>query len=288
MQMTSPQHLFSESRRNAVEIRAMHISKNDADFLSEIAAQAITDRLAVINRNFHKAVDFLSTHNVMVPALQKLSNVGIIDQIISEAKYSKSPNTNAGKPEFVPLEPNSTNLITSVFALHRSNDLPGSLIQIRRALINDGLFMAALPGENTLRELRECLITAESEVHGSASLRVEPFGEIRQLGGLLQRAGFTLPVVDSEIYTIRYENFNALIKDLRAMGATNTLAQQPAFASRKLFQKAREIYEARHKDKDEKITATAEIVFLSGWAPDKSQQKPLKPGSAKAALKDFL
>jgi len=278
MQKTSPQKLFSEKRRKAVKLRACAIAKADADFLSKIAAETLGQRIAVINREFDKAVDFLSGHNAMHPALEQLENVGDIKQITA----------TENDPEHLPLEIKSANLITSIFTLHRSNDLPGSLIQIRKALVDDGLFMAALPGENTLRELRECLIAAESEIHGTASLRVEPFGEIRQLGGLLQRAGFALPVVDSDTFTIRYKNLAALIDDLRAMGATSTVEQSSAFASRKMFQRASEIYNERYKENDGKIIATAEIVFLSGWAPDKSQQKPLKPGSAKNQLKDFL
>jgi len=285
MQMTSPKKLFSENRRKAVELRAMRIGNESSNFLSKIAAETIEERLSVINRQFDRAVDFLSTHNAMMPLLEKLDNVKLVEQIVSITHGDKAKTT---EPELVPLEARSTNLITSVFALHRSNDLPGSLIQIRKSLVNDGLFMAALPGDNTLHELRECLITAESEVHGNASLRIEPFGEIRQLGGLLQRAGFSLPVVDSEIFTIRYKNFKALISDLRMIGATNTLAQKPSFASKRMFDRTEELYQERYQDYDGKLTATAEIIFLSGWSPDKSQQQPLKPGSANKQLKDFL
>jgi len=291
MQKTSPQKLFSETRRNAIEMRAMRIGKDGADFLSQIAAETIQERLAVINREFDLAVDFLSSHNAMIPAFETLDNIKAIDQIITPAQSLASDansSLKASEPELVPLKPQSTNLITSIFALHRSNDLPGSLIQIRKALVNDGLFMAALPGENTLRELRECLIQAESDVHDTASLRVEPFSEIRQLGGLLQRAGFALPVVDSEVFTIRYKNFNALIEDLRAMSATSTLSQITPFASRKMFERAKEIYMEKYQGGDGKISTTAEVIFISGWSPDKSQQQPLKPGSAKNHMKDFL
>jgi len=285
MQKTSPQKLFSEKRRNAVQNRGLRMGKEDADFLSKIAAETIRERLEVTNRQFERAVDFLSSHNALASELKKLDNVKSVEQIASPA-FQLDGQTS--EPEFVPLESQSTHLITSIFSLHRSNDLPGSLIQIRKALVNDGLFIAALPGENTLRELRECLIAAEAEIHGTASLRVEPFGEIRQIGGLLQRAGFALPVVDSESFTIRYKNFKGLVNDLRAMGATNTLEQNPAFANRKMFERTEKIYEEKYKKSDGKIIATAEIIFMSGWSPDKSQQQPQRPGSAKNQLKDFL
>lgn len=285
MQKTSPQKLFSEKRRNAVEMRGLRMGRDDSDFLSKIAAETIRERLQVTNRQFDRAVDFLSSHNAMAPELGKLENVNAVEQLVSPASQIDG---QVSEPEHVALEAHSVNLITSIFSLHRSNDLPGSLIQIRRALVNDGLFIAALPGENTLRELRECLIAAESEVHGTASLRIEPFGEIRQIGGLLQRAGFALPVVDSETFTIRYKSFGNLIQDLRAISATNTLQQHPAYASRRMFKLTEEIYNDRYKENDGKITATAEFIFMSGWSPDKSQQKPLQPGSAKKHLKDFL
>jgi hypothetical protein len=132
------------------------------------------------------------------------------------------------------------------------------------------------------------MLTAESMINGNASLRVDPFGEVRQVGSLLQRAGFALPVVDTEILTVRYSSLKKLITDLRAMGATSSLNSNRSFSPRNLFEKTEEIYRKRYQDNDGKIRATFEIIFLSGWSPDASQQKPLKPGSAKNKLSDFL
>ena len=137
-------------------------------------------------------------------------------------------------------------------------------------------------------ELRDSMLTAESMLNGNATLRIDPFGEVRQIGSLLQRAGFALPVVDTELLTARYSSLRKLIKDLRAMGATSSLNSNVGFGPRGLFEKTEEVYRERYQDDDGKIRATFEIIFLSGWSPDASQQKPLKPGSAKNKLSDFL
>ncbi len=186
-------------------------------------------------------------------------------------------------------EAESFDLIVSALSLHLVNDLPGALIQLRRALKPDGLFLGAVLGGSSLQELREALAIAETEIAGGVSPRVAPFADIRDMGALLQRAGFALPVTDSEVLTVRYDNLFALMKDLRAMGAANTLferARKPT--SRRLFLRAAEIYAERFADADGRIRATFEIIFLSGWAPHESQQKPLRPGSAQVRLADVL
>jgi SAM-dependent methyltransferase len=180
-------------------------------------------------------------------------------------------------------------LITSGLALQHANDLPGALIQLRRALRPDGLFIGCLAGGATLTELRQSLAEAESEITGGVSPRVFPFADVRDMGSLLQRAGFALPVTDSETITVRYSNSFSLIADLRSMGATNVLTERSRrFTSRKLFLKAADVYQRRFSDPDGKIRATFEIIWLTGWAPHESQQKPLKPGSAKQRLADAL
>lgn len=292
MEKTSPQKLFSAKRREAVQARAQRIAKQDAGFIAEIAAETMHERLAVVNREFDQALDLFSHFDEMAQRLKAAENVKAICRFQGFSFDQGADDEKIENPwdetQPLPFNPESLNLITSVFGLHWMNDLPGMLFQARTLLKPDGLFLAAMPGDQTLKELRECLIAAETEVTEGVSLRIEPFGEIRQYGNLLQRAGFALPVVDSEQYTIRYRSLRSLINDLRAMGATSTLEQRSSFASRKLFQRCEEIYFERFSDTDGKIRATAELVFLSGWKPHSSQQKPLKPGSAKASLSDFL
>ncbi|MEO0328462.1 MAG: SAM-dependent methyltransferase [Pseudomonadota bacterium] len=292
MQNTSPIPIFSPKRLNAVQARAARIGKADSFFLAKIAAGSIAERLAVTQREFTNAADIFSPANFMTTELEKLQNVGEVKKIGFSAEQSclnlEAPPQTFANPEILPLVANSLSLVTSLFGLHWSNDIPGTFIQIRKALKSDGLFMAALPGSQTLTELRSCLIEAESRLTGGVSLRVDQFGEVRQFGNLLQRAGFALPVADTEIFTVRYTGLKSLIADLRAMGASNTSVDYSFRPARGLFELAEEIYHERFADLDGKIRATFEIVYLTGWVPHASQQKPQKPGSAKNQLKDFI
>src|SRR5690606_21959196 len=165
----------------------------------------------------------------------------------------------------------------------------GMLIQIRRALRPDGLFLGCMAGAGTLAELRDALLSAETELYGGASPRVYPFADVRAAGALLQRAGFALPVADHETVTVRYDSIFALMRDLRAMGATSSLsARSRRPATKGLLMRAGEIYAERYSDPDGRIRATFSTIWLSGWAPHASQQKPLKPGSAKVSLAKIL
>ena len=180
-------------------------------------------------------------------------------------------------------------LAVSLLAFQEINDLPGLLLQFRRALKPDGLFLGAMAGGETLKELRESLLVAETELYGGAAPRIAPFTDVRDAGALLQRAGFALPVADVETLTVRYSDMFALMADLRAMGATNVLldrSRRPA--GRRLFARAAELYAERFSDADGRIRATFSIIWLSGWAPHGSQQKPLKPGSAQVSLTKIL
>jgi SAM-dependent methyltransferase len=180
-------------------------------------------------------------------------------------------------------------LVTSILALHAVNDLPGVLVQARHALKPDGLFLAALFGGETLIELRQSLAAAEIEISGGISPRVAPFGDVRDLGGLLQRAGFALPVADVERTVVRYSDFFSLVRDLRAMGETNALAERSRKPmSRTMLAAAMAHYAANFSDTDGKLRATFDIVYLTGWAPHESQQQPLKPGSGVSRLADAL
>jgi SAM-dependent methyltransferase len=200
-----------------------------------------------------------------------------------------APLSVVGDEEALPFAEARFDLAVSALSLHTVNDLPGALIQIRRILKPDGLFLGCLLGGSTLKELRSALGAAETEICGGISPRVAPFADVRDMGGLLQRAGLALPVADSEPLTVRYRDMFALMADLRAMGATNALhARLRKPAPRRLFLRAAEIYAARFSDPDGRVRATFELIFVSGWAPHESQQKPLRPGSAKMRLEDAL
>lgn len=191
--------------------------------------------------------------------------------------------------EVLPFADASLDLAVSALALQFVNDLPGTLIQIRRALRPDGLFMAALIGGDSLAELRAAFADAESEIEGGLSPRVAPFADVRELGALLQRAGFALPVVDSERLTVRYDLVLALMRDLRRMGATNVMHERRRRPlKRAILQRVEAVYADRFSDADGRLRASFEIIWLSGWAPHESQQKPLKPGSAAQRLADVL
>jgi SAM-dependent methyltransferase len=194
-----------------------------------------------------------------------------------------------GDEERLPFADGSLDLAVSLMALQGVNDLPGTLVQLRRALKPDGLFVGCLLGGASLTELRQSLAAAEAEVEGGASPRVAPFADLRDMGALLQRAGFALPVTDVDTLTVRYAHPLALMRDLRAAGATNVLIERRRSPlRRRTLMRALEIYAERFSDPDGRIRATVEIVWLSGWSPHESQQKPLRPGSAKTRLADAL
>ncbi len=191
--------------------------------------------------------------------------------------------------EALPFAPASLDLFVSGLVLHHVNDLPGTLVQVRRALKPDGLLLAALLGGETLKELREAWLIAEDEVSGGASPRVAPFADVRDLGGLLQRAGFALPVADTDVVRVTYASPLDLMREIKAMGASNVLtARRRVPVTRKLLFRAAEIYSERFALADGRVPATFEIITLTAWVPHVSQQKPLQPGSAKARLADAL
>jgi SAM-dependent methyltransferase len=243
-----------------------------------------------LERRFDDAVELFGGTGLTARAALATGKIGALRRIETDASFGEAENpVTVSGYESVPLEPQSVNLILSPLSLHLTNDTPGMLIQMRRALKPDGLLLAAMPGSGTLSELREVLLAAETEIYGGASPRVIPFADIRDIGSLLQRAGFALPVIDEESFTVRYDHIFALMRDLKAMGMANPLlgrSRRPV--SRKFFLRAAELYAERFADPDGRIRATFSIVFLSGWAPHESQQKPLKPGSAKMRLADAL
>lgn len=257
-----------------------------AGFLMKAVADELAERLSVVERRFEVAVDLAGSFGEMAAAMRA---GGSCDQVV---RIERQPFLLAGDPlavvadeEFLPLKAESVDLVVSALSMQFVNDVPGLLAQIRRALRPDGLLLAAFLGGETLHELRAALLVAESEIAGGVSPRVLPFIAIREAGGLLQRAGFALPVTDFDRLTVRYDNLFALARDIRAMGAANILRERSRRpATRRLFLRAAEIYAERYADPDGRIRASFDVVYLSGWAPHESQQKPLRPGSAKASL----
>lgn len=278
-------NLFAQRRQRALAARTQ-----GADFLLAAVAEELGDRLLAVKRQFDLAVD-LGGHTGRLAAA--LAASGRVDRVLRADLFTADPGLPA--PDFVcddallPLKDASVGLIASALSLQLVNDLPGALIQIRRALLPDGLFLGAVLGGETLSELRDCLMRAELDLTGGAGPRVAPFADTRDLGALLQRAGFALPVTDTDKLTVRYDNLFGLMRDLRAMGGTSVLAERSRRPlSRAVFLKAAELYATDHADADGRIRATFQVVYLSGWAPHESQQKPLKPGSAKMRLADAL
>ena len=292
--MSAPPLLFDRRLRRQRLDRAAPVFGR-ADFLMRRAAEDAADRLSAILRQFPLAVDLGARDGAFARALAgtpAAARIGtLIETDLSPAmlKGDGARLTAVVDEERLPFAPESLDLVVSLLSLHWTNDLVGALVQIRRALKPDGLFIGALLGGATLTELRQSLIAAEAEIRGGAGLRVSPFADGLDAAGLLQRAGFALPVADIDRVTVRYEHPLKLLADLRAMGETNALidrARTPL--TRAVLARTFEIYAERFALPDGRVPATFEIVTVTGWAPHESQQKPLKPGSAKARLADAL
>lgn len=283
------QSLFDQAFLALQRRRARARATEGADFLLRHVAEDLAERLAAVSRRFSVAVE-LHGHTGIVG--ERLLSSGSIDRLIRIETDRVLIGQSDGKVaslETVPLEPETADLIVSPLSLHLTQDTPGVLIQINRALKPDGLFLGAMPGAGTLGELREALIAAESELSGGAAPRVIPFPDIRDAGALMQRAGFALPVTDVDTLTVRYSDMFGLMRDLRAMGMANPLSgrsRRPA--SRALFLRAAELYAERFSDPDGRIRATFRIIHMSGWRPHESQQKPARRGSATVSLADIL
>ncbi len=263
-------------------------AKNPCDFLMRRAVEDLAFRLSGVSRDFPRVLDFSAPH----PATGEL--LAAPGRFVARAAPTgENPGFSGASlvadEEFLPFAPQSFDLAVCALNLQFVNDLPGVLAQLRRVLAPDGLFLAAMVGGQTLRELRTCLTQAQEEIEGGASPRVAPFADLRDLGGLLQRAGLALPVVDVDAFTVRYANAFDLMRDLRFMGATNALvagARRPL--RRDVVFRAAALYQEMFADADGRIRATFEIIWASGWAPHESQQKPLAPGSARTRLSDAL
>ena len=265
-----------------------------ADFLKRRAAEDVVMRLETILRRFPVAVDLGSRNGAFSRALAASDASEKIDVLFEADLSARMLGTGNGlkavaDEERLPFGDDTLDLAVSTLSLHWTNDLVGALIQIRRALRPDGLFIGAIFGGATLTELRQALLQAEDEVSGGASFRVSPFADAIDAAGLLQRAGFALPVADVDRVKVRYAHPIELLRDLRRMGETSVLLERSRKPmSRRMLMRAMEIYVERFAEADGRVPATFEIVAVTGWAPHDSQQKPLRPGSAKMRLADAL
>jgi SAM-dependent methyltransferase len=259
--------------------RAQKRARGGEDFLLLHALEDISERMSTVGRNFERGVLIAPMAAKYASALKQNVKLGLLDHL----------DAFQGPGETLPHPAAKYDLVLSVLALQEVNDVPGMLIQMRQLLRPDGLMLATMLGGETLTELRTSLTQAESEIYGGASPRVLPFVDVRTAGALLQRTGYALPVTDAEMLTVRYDDLWAVMRDLRAMGAQNALtARSRKPLSKRFFQRAAEIYADEFSDADGRVRATFSLISLSGWMPHKSQQKPLKPGSAKVSLAAIL
>jgi SAM-dependent methyltransferase len=271
---TAPK-LFDRALLRARQRRALR--GEPATFLLERVAEDMEERLHAVLRDFADVAEIWTPGEL----LRKPSS----DRFKSIARIGLDDSEH----ETLPFSPESLDLVVSGLAFQFVNDLPGVLTQICRALRPDGLLLAAMIGGDTLTELRQSFAAAESELESGVSPRVAPFADLRDVGALLQRAGFALPVTDVDRIVVRYDSAFALMQDLRSMGATNVLVERRRTPTRRAtLLRMAQIYGERFADSDGRIRATFDVIWLSGWAPHESQQKPLKPGSAKAGLAEAV
>lgn len=289
--MTQNPKIFDTALIERFRLRAVQKAMPGADFLLARMADDLEERLAAVDRHFNHAIDLHGHTGLAAPAMKHSGKVSAIErmetlpQFLTPAHY---PSRICPR-ERLALQPQQADLIVALLSLHLTNDVPGVLVQIRQALMPDGLFLAAMCGNGTLGELRESLLQAENELYGGITPRVSPFADVQTAGGLLQRAGFALPVTDIENIVVRYDTVFSLMADLRAMGMQNALVNRSLKpVSRRFFTRAAEIYAERFSDPDGRIRASFSFLWLSGWAPHKNQPRPMKPGTAKASLAEAL
>ncbi len=284
--MTGPELIFDRRLLRWRKARAA-AAMSGYGFLLEHVVTDLAERLSIMQRQFGLGVD-LGAHGAALS--QGLMNTGKVTRMLRAASISQlSGAADAASvlcdEEALPFAPQSLDLIVSGLTLQLVNDLPGALLQIRQALKPDGLFLAAMLGGRTLEELRAAFASAEIETAGGLSPRVAPFADVRDLGRLLQRAGFALPVADTEVLRVTYPTPLALMRELKAMGASNLLRDRRKVPLRRATLAAAATNYARDfGDAAGRVAATFEIVTLTGWAPHASQQQPLRPGSARGSL----
>jgi SAM-dependent methyltransferase len=302
--MATPEHM-ALFERHAVRLHRDRAAAllDDHDFLFVEVADRLTERLDDVKRDFPLALD-IGCHGgeVAKSLIQGSHRRGNIETLIqcdpSPAMAQKAVQGDhnlgfAADEEFLPVKPGSFDLVLSSLSLHWANDLTGALVQIRQSLKPDGLFLAAMLGEGTLQELRTALMAAEIEIEMGMSPRVSPYATVQDLGGLLQRAGFAMPVVDTETITVSYPDIFKLMHDLRGMGETGAVSgRRKTFTRKDTLMRAAEIYVEKFAGQDGcgegRIPATFDIIYLTAWSPHPDQQKPLQPGSAQTSLAQVL
>lgn len=284
MQTPFDRALLAQRRRRACAL-------GPVTFLIDRVAEDMVERVSAVRRRFDAVVDLGTPTDAVRRAILA---AGAVERVIAAVPMpakgvdERTPTVVADE-ERLPFRDASLDLVVSGLALQFVNDLPGSLVQIRRALKPDGLFLAALMGGETLTELRQAFATAEAEIEGGVSPRVAPFADVRTMGALLQRAGFALPVVDVDHVVARYDSPLRLMRDLRRMGGTNLMVERRRGALRRqTLARLIEVYAERFADPDGRLRASFDIIWLSAWAPHESQQQPLRPGSARIRLADAL
>lgn len=261
---------------------------NEHDFLHRWSKNHLLDRLSDVTRDFSNGLCIGSRCPIGANDHDKIAHASVMD-ITPSPITPCEPLYIIADEEFLPIAPGSLDLVISNLNLHNVNDLPGTLLQIRQALQNDGLFLASILGGETLHELRSAMMQTEMDLYGGVSPRIAPFADKPQMGDLLQRAGFALPVVDSDIVTVTYDNIFKLMKDLRGMAEGNVVTERrKTFDRKEFFMRVAERYQNEFAESDGRIVASFEVIFLLGWAPDASQQKPLPRGSAKHSLAEAL
>ena len=268
---------------------AQHLRRRPAghdDFVTRLVLADLEDRLGTVTRTFEQAL-ILSPDASVLPLHGRSANGAFrFERASSVLPLEGVPLVD---PEALDLPRRGYDLIVSIFDLDVVDDVPGFLARARAHLRGDGLFIAAALGGDSLTELREAFLGADSEIGGGAFLRVAPFIPLSAAAGLLQRAGLALPVSDVETHTVRYASPLSLMRELKALGASNPLADRPhKMATLRLIEAASAHYATLAGDNDGRVRATLEIVWMSGWAPHESQQKPLKPGSAEISLTKVL
>lgn len=281
--MSAPPLLFDRDR---IARRLARRRAGVKDFVAQLVLEDLADRLATVTRRFEKAL-VVAPLAALLPT--RLATRDGPVAFTGATTLLPAPGLPLLDAEKLFLPENDYELIISILDLQVVNDVPGYLLRMRQQLRPDGLFLAALLGGDTLSELRRAFLAADAEISGGAFARVAPFVAVREAGALLQRAGFALPVVDVETHIVRYGQPFALMEELRMLGASNPLAGPPQrMASRTLLATAAGAYADDASDPDGRVRATLEIIWMSGWAPADSQQKPLRPGSAKVDLRDVL
>ena len=287
--MSGPNRIFDRQLLRARKARAATGMERHVFLLQHVAAD-LADRLSIMQRRFETALDLGAHGALLQDSVLRTGKVGrMLRAAIAPGLCGPADRASlVCDEEALPFAPQSLDLVVSALSLQFVNDLPGTLLQVRRALKPDGLFLAAMLGGGTLHELRSAFAAAEIETIGGISPRVAPFADVRDLGQLMQRAGFALPVADTEVLTATYPSPLALMCELKGMGASNIMCDRRKTPLRRATLAAVERHYRREFARGDRIAATFEIVTLTGWAPHDSQQKPLRPGSARASLAEAV